>query len=64
MLPTQAATLSAMRHRPVTGARQTVHRGPIDLPSDYQARAVASAELQLEKAGVRLAWVLNQALGS
>ena len=37
---------------------------PITLPSDYQAKAETAAEVQLEKAGVRLAWLLNQALGS
>ena len=36
---------------------------PISLPAAYVAAAQAAADLQLEKAGVRLAWVLNQALG-
>ena len=35
----------------------------VNLPSDYQSKAQMAAELQLEKAGVRLAWVLNRALG-
>ena len=37
---------------------------PITLPDDYQAKARAAAEVQLEKAGVRLAWLLNQELGA
>ena len=35
---------------------------PLDLPADYQAKAQLAAERQMEKAGVRLAWVLNRAL--
>ena len=38
--------------------------GAMSLPPDYQARAKAAAEVQLEKAGVRLAAVLNKALGA
>ena len=38
--------------------------GEISLSPDYQARTKAAAEVQLEKAGVRLAAVLNQALGT
>jgi hypothetical protein len=34
---------------------------PITLSSSYQAKALKTAKLQLEKAGVRLAWVLNSA---
>ena len=37
-------------------------RAPIPLPAGYADRALAAAELQLEKAGVRLAFVLNTAL--
>ena len=36
---------------------------PITLPDAYVAAAHAAADLQLEKAGVRLAWVLDRALG-
>lgn len=36
---------------------------PVSLPGAYVAAAQAAADLQLEKAGVRLAWVLNTALG-
>jgi hypothetical protein len=36
----------------------------MSLPPDYQTTAKAAAEIQLEKAGVRLAAVLNQALGT
>ena len=36
---------------------------PITLPDAYVTAAQAAADLQLEKAGVRLAWVLNRALG-
>ena len=35
---------------------------PATLPDAYVAAAHAAADLQLEKAGVRLAWVLNRAL--
>ena len=35
---------------------------PITLPDAYVATAQDAADLQLEKAGVRLAWVLNRAL--
>ena len=35
---------------------------PITLPDAYVAAAQDAADLQLEKAGVRLAWVLNRAL--
>jgi hypothetical protein len=37
---------------------------PIALPDSYQQQALLTAETQLEKGGVRLAAVLNQALGS
>jgi len=37
--------------------------GPVSLPDGYQARAEAAAAIQLERAGVRLAAVLNMALG-
>ena len=37
---------------------------PITLPDGYQTKAEAAAQVQLEKAGVRLAWLLNQTLGS
>lgn len=36
---------------------------PVSLPDAYVAQAQSAADLQLEKAGVRLAWVLNTALG-
>ena len=36
---------------------------PLELPADYEVKAQAAAELQLKKAAVRLAWVLNRALG-
>ena len=36
--------------------------GAMSLPPDYQAKARTAAEIQLEKAGVRLAAVLNSAL--
>ena len=36
---------------------------PVSLPDAYVAAAQAAANLQLEKAGVRLAWVLNTTLG-
>jgi hypothetical protein len=39
-------------------------RAPVSLPSGYEARAEAAAALQLERAGVRLALVLNRALGA
>lgn len=35
---------------------------PVTLPAGYEAKAQAAVALQLEKAGVRLAWVLNRAL--
>ena len=37
-------------------------RAPIPLPAGYSDRALAAAELQLERAGVRLAFVLSTAL--
>ena len=37
---------------------------PIPITPAYEAQAQSTAALQLEKAGVRLAFVLNQALGS
>lgn len=37
---------------------------PISLPAGYEAKAQAAAALQLEKAGVRLAVVLNRALAN
>ena len=36
---------------------------PITLPDAYVAAAHTAANLQLEKAGVRLAWLLGRALG-
>jgi hypothetical protein len=36
---------------------------PAGLPAGYEGRAQAAAEIQLERAGVRLAWVLNHSLG-
>jgi hypothetical protein len=36
---------------------------PVSLPAGYDAPAQAAIALQLEKAGVRLAWVLNRLLG-
>ena len=36
---------------------------PVALPAGYEARAQAAVKLQLEKAGVRLAWVLNGIFG-
>lgn len=36
---------------------------PVSLPAGYEAPAQAAVAVQLEKAGVRLAWVLNRALG-
>lgn len=38
-------------------------RAPIDLPTDYEAKAFAAAKVQLERAGIRLAMVLNASLG-
>jgi hypothetical protein len=32
------------------------------LPTNYESDAAAAAKLQLEKAGVRLAFILNKAL--
>jgi hypothetical protein len=37
-------------------------RAPIPLPAGYADKALATAQVQLEKAGVRLAYVLNTAL--
>lgn len=37
-------------------------QAPIQIPSAYNDRAETVAAVQLEKAGVRLAWVLNRAL--
>ena len=37
---------------------------PISLPSGYDLKARKAATLQLQKAGVRLAWILNTTLGS
>ena len=37
---------------------------PIALPSDYEAKAKAAAALQIERAGVRLALLLDRALGA
>ena len=37
---------------------------PVTLPDAYVAAAHLAADLQLEKAGVRLAWVLDRALGT
>jgi hypothetical protein len=37
---------------------------PIPLPADYDAKANAAAALQIERAGVRLALVLNRALSA
>jgi hypothetical protein len=37
---------------------------PIPLPADYDAKAKAAAALQIERAGVRLALVLNRALSA
>jgi hypothetical protein len=36
---------------------------PVSLPEGYEAKAGAAVRLQLEKAGVRLAWVLNGIFG-
>jgi len=41
----------------------TSDRSPISLPPDYDEAARETAAIQLEKAGVRLAAVLNRALG-
>jgi hypothetical protein len=38
--------------------------GAVTLTADYQAAAVQDAALQLEKAGIRLAALLNRTLGS
>ncbi len=37
-------------------------KAPVNLPAGYEAAAKNVAALQLERAGVRLAWVLNHAL--
>jgi S1/P1 Nuclease len=37
---------------------------PVSLPPGYDAAAEAAVAIQLEKAGVRLAGVLNRALGA
>lgn len=39
-------------------------RAPIELSDAYQTHALATAKTQIEKAGVRLAWVLNGAVAS
>ena len=39
-------------------------RAPIELSDAYQAHALVTARTQIEKAGVRLAWVLNGAVAS
>lgn len=39
-------------------------RAPVGLAVDYQDQAKRDASLQLEKAGVRMAVLLNRALGS
>jgi hypothetical protein len=39
-------------------------RAPVSLPADYAAAAQTAAALQIQKAGIRLATVLNAALGS
>jgi hypothetical protein len=36
--------------------------GPGDLPASYEQKAIYVVQVQLEKAGVRLAAVLNEAL--
>lgn len=36
---------------------------PLPLPAGYQGKAQAAASLQIERAGVRLALLLNRALG-
>jgi hypothetical protein len=36
---------------------------PVPLPAGYHAAVVKTASVQLEKAGVRLAWVLNRTFG-
>jgi hypothetical protein len=36
---------------------------PVSLPEGYEAKAEAAVKVQLEKAGVRLAWVLNGVFG-
>jgi S1/P1 Nuclease len=38
--------------------------GKISLSAAYEKAALADAKIQLQKAGVRMAWVLNRALGS
>jgi hypothetical protein len=37
-------------------------QAPVALPDGYADKATVAAEVQLQKAGVRLAWVLNTAL--
>jgi hypothetical protein len=38
-------------------------QAPVAITPVYEVQAQATAALQLEKAGVRLAWVLNRAFG-
>jgi len=38
--------------------------GNIALTADYEKNAIATAKLQLQRAGIRIAWLLNQALGT
>jgi hypothetical protein len=48
---------------PGTPARCDPSAAPVSLPAEYDARARRAAALQLQKAGVRLAEVLNRAMG-
>jgi hypothetical protein len=41
---------------------QLAQGNPAPITEDYRRQAKAAIELQLEKAGVRLAWVLDRAL--
>jgi hypothetical protein len=54
-----AAKASAYTIHPPSGCESD--RAPIPLSAAYQAQALATAQRQLEKAGVRLAWMLNDA---
>jgi hypothetical protein len=52
----------------ITGAmirrlRPAPHGGQYRLGDVYVILATRSVQLQLERAGVRLAWILNEALG-
>jgi len=58
--PSGDFTLSGSRCR----SGMQMSRAPVGLAVDYQDQAKRDASLQLEKAGVRMAVLLNRALGS